>query len=490
MCTLKPYNLIARFSSTETENHEVESSKILNERFKLGIKSVPPELSQYNSSKAREDWNKDRAFENDLPPSMKEISDDTENLLKIILGRNYSKMVRGIRIWGGTAYSPGDGKVLVPQFFSLSNKYFVMLMLHEALGHGTDPAVFLAPENGFKYPPEIFYNLEIAKWQMLSQSWSVPGEYLNLPEDEIHKVVWATSGRAVVEKYYFDNKNFSNLEGALKLKELMDQTASELNMAPDTIVYTKKFNYLLGQKIQIEMANGSEFFIQNSYEDNLSGSLVEIFAEMIKWSLLPKSMLSDDPRGLSTATKTQNNPIIQAAVRSWLENIRGETVDLDNVREDLYKYYLTLPPVIPPPVPKVGSIAPTQSATPMVSPTLTHDQMNYQKAQEIKDQFLVGQKLPPTQDTVLSTYLNLYLEIDRIYPRAGEEHGDPERSILVFDPPTLNVWETEKITQAMRNSRLDNLFLKIAKKEALLQIEKDELAKDIETLKFYLVKGF
>jgi len=42
----------------------------------------------------------------------------------------------------------------------------------------------------------------------------------------------------------------------------------------------------------------------------------------------------------------------------------------------------------------------------------------------------------------------------------------------------------------MRNSRLDNLFLKIAKKEALLQIEKDELAKDIETLKFYLVKGF
>lgn len=427
-------------------------NQLMKSRLELGLTSFPKEVSTYQPDRAVVLWNEAKAdFSNQLPPTAKKVGQVTELFLQTVYEPAVKKTIKGIKNGEGTYFDLGDRFIGYPQFYGQNKLNFLMTMAHEGAGHGVDPGPCSY------YPPEMFFKLEAAKWRMLSRAFSVEGQLLNLPEDSVHKQIYAYLGRTAVEAYV-KNPEFSKLLGSSEIRDLVSE------VKPEDAKFTKRLVYIFGQRVHKEMMSGKKFFLQEGYENQLTNSLVEIYAEMVKWTLISPSMFPpSDTSGIEAARKIQADKEIFEGVKETVEIIRGGTVDMERLKNTLTNLYDQLPDVLEeiPASPKLSQ--PTSTS----APTLTPEQVVYQRANELTTMFLKGREIPEeifsNLDTESRSSLGKYLNLCRIilgkYPRAGEEHLDPEMSIEAFDPPTMNFWETEEITASMKNSVFKEVFL-------------------------------
>lgn len=440
-------------------NHLELAIQVLDERKKLGLKSIPREILEYKPTEAEQKWRQtDTNFTSELPPSLTELSRIVELFFETIYSREGFRTVKKVSPGGGTAFGidAGQRSVIFPLFYDGNYLRALMVVVHEAGGHGIDPFFY------DYYPPHMFFPLEVARWQMLSRSFSLEAEYFNLPEDSIHTKVTYELGKRAIKALVEKPETFSTLQGSEIIRQLIHITAVELQTGAK-IIYTKRFAYKLGKKLLPSLRNGQEYFFQTEYESSLTDGLSEIYAEMIKWSLLPiEEMAAEGDRAVRTASLTQADETITAAVKSTIEVIRKSPVELGELRQRLRETLVKLRKDLSPPaanpqtIPAVASetvIDRTVATSPQEQQKIDLDTLITSLKQGQADSYTqLLSKVEPEITATAKKYFDLYQKIISLYPGAGEEHNNLEVGIEVFDPPHLNFWESEQITSIMKDS--------------------------------------
>lgn len=429
---------------TETASaDEVPSKKLREEmmtyRRRLRLRREPKEFETYSPLQATIDWYSTPAyFRSELLSLQSYIGPAAEGFLKAAYPKNITKLVRGIAEDTGIFFINAIDRrlILLPSYYQPNILEVALLTYHEGAGHGVDPEMFSG------YPPEKFFELEAAKWQMLSQADSIPGQFLNSPDDTIHRQVFANVGRLAGQAYVLD-RNFAVSPSAGVIKDAVGKVAKLLGVNTTKPVFTKRFCYDLGQLLYPEIKNGRVFSFQDAFEDVFSIVLGEIYAEMIKWSLIPVDLI---PAGNETvrnsAVQTQNNPVIRQAVERTIKSVSEEPANMDIIHERIRRIYFEVQPV-----PVAVSIHNPESLREQpVMATIK------QTASLGPDWFVINQMtrgLDPETKATLEEYFLLRYKLLSNYSGAAARNVDPEEDIKAFDPPFLHAWESDEVARAV-----------------------------------------
>lgn len=313
-------------SIAETVNPEELSKQILNHRKSLGFKSLPSGIVEASKTKDFPIGLEKSQFKNELPMPIEHYGSAAQEVLKATFGENYSAIIHGIRSFAkgtGISYEQSTQSILVSkdvwQFISFTE--FPNHVLHEGAGHGTDPDD--PTRNKMIYSKEDLWKIESAKWAMLSQAFSIPKEFLNQPDDGVHRSIGLDLGNRILDKiqngktdWFSDKTTLSQVKTALgKTLYLKNRKGHE-----EEIMDSGWDIYIKLIKEEVEFSQTFQEEMEKIFESHLG----EIYAEMIRIAILHPKLLA-------------SNQIIATSVKQIIETVRGEPVDFEKLRQEIYK---------------------------------------------------------------------------------------------------------------------------------------------------------
>lgn len=460
----------------EHQEHMEYLITALAHRTKLGLKSIPDTILNYKPKEATEQWSTEwGTFSGNLPPSMQSLNTIVKDYIQTAYSNQSFKTIREVKLGDGTSFHPSMDErfITFPLYYNASKLWTFMVVAHET-AHGVDPELY-------NYPPELFFRMWKAKWLMCAQAWDVEGQFLNHPDDFLHKHLNYQVGKEAARSCRWDD-DFDQKPGSQLIRSVIEEVKQKLGVVAETkdIVYTRRFVYEMGILLTKKIREGQlDTFLQELYESTLSWGMVETWAEMMKWGFLPPQIY-DFEDGKKAAETTQQNPEIVYGVQETLSILQSKELDFAQEQEHIvqvFEHFQTLPSY--------------EEQAPLVEKT--EEELQEEHAWDLINDFLKGgtalqdevlPKLSGKPLDLFTRYLVAYQDIIRDFPGASEFHHDPEAAFNVFDPKYLAAWNTDFIMEVMNRDTLKNLIKEILrgedKTEQILQLEQDDRLEWIE----------
>lgn len=455
-------------------SHEQRQSleDIKSYRKDLGLNYEPYELIKAiikNAEKTENNAELPPPFDtSEVPKFNFSYAERVREICQTILGNNFSRLIKGISLDINSPYgfffNSSTRKVqlgsqvneipLVPDF-----NHFTA---HEALGHGTDPDI-----DGHQiYTLDQMLKVELGKWMALSRMFDIKDQFLNHPGDMMKPFLARKVGQEVAFAFFHQQEQQSlNWIGAPILYDKINTIAKNRGCSIEEL----KFNKAACKEIGLEIIAGIRdrgVKLKNSakyaYEDGMATVGHEIYAEMVRYSLITPELIGYDQvvlsgialalRGASDGQfdfnnaieifKTAGEEIIQRneveqqiISKSNEENTEDEENFVSEESESMEKNELEQE--------IIGDLAEIE--------TREKTYEDHLKSGTMKDESW----LPPEILSLAKTYLSFIQKIVEYYPfmlRAEYAHLDES-----FDP-NMHIWEIQEIETALESSFTSRLI--------------------------------
>lgn len=455
------------FDNIDRLRLSVEARKMLPEivefREKLGLKGPPEEVE--NVLHTKKDWlSKSPDFINDLPSKNQSYGMRIANVMEAVFGDNNTRLVRGARVnpdnpWG-MSFDYRD------RFCNISDAIhsvpieseFTGYVLHEAVGHGSDPAMARTI-----YPPEILIRVEHGKWMALSQALSVEGQFFKHPEDLTYPLLKRKIGEAV-GRFFVNGKKGQSItsesQGWALIEKVIVSISKQKEVQPERLKFNKQTCSLIGEAV-IDMITKGKLVLagklEEEYQSGLEAACREIYAEMIKYALLYPEKIENNHNIISgvsqifTAISGQDLPIQQR--RRQVQSLSQEVID-QNYNEKTFVYDNEEPPT------ELPSL--TTTLTPEKADVIQTEQDEFRSREKDYIGFISDGRLPESlslteaEKTTVAAYSSPFIKINRKYPSLLNMTG--QQYDTLFDPE-LHIWEIQEIEQAIDSGFIRNLIV-------------------------------
>lgn len=302
-------------------------NSIMEYRQAIGLSSPPPEIIE-NIVDPSDNWEyEEREFKNTLPKNIESYGLRVKEIIDATFAGYSDNLVTEVSVDesgpSNTAfYSGKPRKVVISRERKDTLTENDELILHEAVGHGSDPT--LSPR---LYPTDILLRVERGKWRMLSQSFSVDGQFFQHPGDLMFPSLKRDIGEQIA-KSFRDNQlesTVANSDSYSVVSDILTEISNEEGKPLGELKFNKRISRLVGDKVLTALKNGEIKFggdLNTLYENKLDEKLVEIYAEMMRMALA-------HPEDI------QYNEEILTGCQEIFSAIQDAPVNLDIIREVL-----------------------------------------------------------------------------------------------------------------------------------------------------------
>ena len=434
----------------------VESKKLLSEitkfRESLGLEGLPSEFVP--GLLKNEHWtSKLDNYADALPEKNRSYSLRIFEVIQKMFGSNATRLVKGSKT--DPQYPYGMSFEGETRFCNVSETVhnipiqdqFTDFVLHEACGHGSDPAI------GASYPPEILIRVEHGKWRALSKALSVPDQFLNNPGDLMFPLLKRSIGETV-GRFMTGNQNFPIVDeiSVSVVKDKVAKVTQARGKEPDTLEFNKAVCREIGEALITLLREGKVKFVgdlKQTYQDKMETACIEIYAEMVKYALLYSYQI-------------QNNTDIIEGIKEVISAIRGNSEiialreTIRNPSNDIVKRNEA----------EKAMIIPPESSEPI--PTLSPEEQEKARKEQVEFgrramafQIFVLQGLTPEilavsneQREEVQKFGALYHKVIQKYPMFLDT--STQQYDESFDPE-MHIWEIRQVEEAMDSGFIRNL---------------------------------
>lgn len=469
------------------EESQRKISHIRHYREQIGLAPYPDTIIQCVLQDNHEWQFESDPFSNELPETLYSYGMVNEHMQSVAFGNNAGRLVRRITVnsQAPSLYSfmgNASDRVCTIGYntSAIDLNGYMETALHEAIGHGSDPS-----DNPLLYPTNVLLDVELGRSQMLSQAFSVEGQFLNHPNDLMYPQLKRNIGEIIASQYYK-----GDLSPAFLKKEDGEIAQTVIDEEKDShfseLRFNKKVCERLGDSFIKLNANGELLFspeLAQFYSTRLESSLKEIYAEMVRLSM-------------SHPEELQHNTTLLEGCRAVLSAIQGKEVVLDEIRQSIF----ALPPEVVERQEVERSIqAALTPRSPLVSSPFYEDSPNKplilraQKEQVLfqqqKNDFLLFVDEGILPESSLMPFFRKHCEdyakarsiIEKEYPFL--KHITTAQYDMQFDP-NLDIWDIRKIETAMDNTYTRKLLADLIHSPQTIDI--DEVRKRTKVLSQFI----
>lgn len=472
---------------TVPENLRELFNSIMEYRAMIGLNSVPKELYE-SFQHPTEAWHyADRQFEISLPDHLKSYGMYTEDIINTTFGERAAQLVSTITVNpkepGMTAFQPDEPREFYTGYY-VSNTDILSdyndLVLHEAIGHGSDPVFTPQP-----YPSDVLFKIEHGKWRMLSQAFSVDGQFFNHPNDMMRPQFQRQIGEQVALHFRHNDLStlFSTEDSYKKVRGILENISREENIPLEHIKFNKRISRLIGQQVfdQVttnEVQLGEDLRIQ--YESQVETALVEIYAEMMRMSILHPDEIGQNPEIVQGCTEIlsaiQGKPVDLESIRIAIQNPRSEVVERNTFEKQLL---IDINDSDPKATPDIHISTPT--AEELARAKTQQEEIANQKREFTE--FTAYGKIPSSveKDTALHELLKAYAyTCSQIYTKYPDTNFVDD----LFDPQ-LDIWDIQNISNCLNAPFINQLIQNIHEDPA--EINRDDLKQKLDVIASFLI---
>lgn len=454
------------------EPEQIEGlGKIREYRIKLGLTPYPKTILE-SVIKGNTEWQfASDPFKNELPETLYSYGMLNEHLQNSAFGENAGRLVRRIQV---NPNSPNEFSFLGSSTDRVCTigyntsihplDSYGITALHEAIGHGSDPS-----DNSLLYPLPLLIDVEKGRAQMLSQAFDIEGQFYNHPNDLMYPLLKRKMGELIANRSYKGNLS-EVFEGEIApsvAKNIIHAECETQGPGAEELKFNKRMCERLGELFIDHNRSGAIPFspeVKKVYTTQLESSLKEIYAEMVRLTLMDASLVennNDIINGLTTVLSAiQGKDIDLEKVRSAMSAIPQEVVDRREMEVEWVAALLPKPPLHPEFGKSIGYDDNPQFLRARQQNT------NFVRQVDAFTQFVSEGKLP---DGVKSSYASaVCLEfaqarsaIEGVYPFLKTVTNPSLDS--QFDP-NLHIWEIHEVEGALANSYVRSLLTKLAEK--------------------------
>lgn len=425
---------------------------IVSFRESLGLEGLPPEVVA--GLLKREQWtSRPDNFINALPEKNRSYSLRIFEVIQKLFGNNATRNIKGAET--NPQFPNNMGFNRLNRFCNVCESVhnipiqdqFTDFVLHEACGHGSDPA------RGANYPPEILIRVEHGKWRALSQALSIPDQFLNHPGDLmfplLKKSIGETVGRFMTggqESPIVDDASLSIV------KQEVTRIARAKGKEPGSLKFNKRVCREIGETLTNLLREGKIKFLgdlKKTYQDKMEAACIEIYAEMVKYALIYPD-------------KIQNNSKVIGGITEVISAVRGES-DIVALREAIEK---PSEEILRRNAAEKALISPT--SVPLSTATLSPEeqerirkqQEDFERQEKAFQGFADNGRIPETmvildnqRETVqkfaahYSKLIQKYPTLQDTFTQQYDENFDPE----------MHIWEIREIEAAMNSGFVRDL---------------------------------
>jgi len=449
------------------EKYRLELQDIAFYRQRLGLSDIPTGLEQLLHNQPAETsvcckWEGDPPeYQCEVPEKnlsyaarnweLIEGAFGTNNATRLIAGsRSNPNYPYGMSFDGGTRFCNISDAV-----HDIKLDVYTDYGLHEACGHGSDPAV------GAKYPPEVLIAVEHGKWRALSKAFEIRDQFLNHPGDMVYPYLKKELGKKVAPMARGFIKT-SPVEEAYekKYRAMLEEIAKEKGLPLKDLKFNKAVCKDLGKRLAESVRSGTIRLskeVGSFYQDVLESGLVEIYAEMFKYSLRYPDLVGYDTDVIGGITEVCN--AVSGVTRSP-DDIRKATlvptpeVQERNRREKEYIEKLAKSEK------EAGTEITTLALTPEEEARIKEQEEEFTRKEKVFNDFCEGKiewaLMAKGSKDLISSYTRLYTRVLEKYPMLKDtfaQHLDES-----FDPD-LDIWNIEKVEYAVDTDFIRNLLL-------------------------------
>lgn len=421
-------------------------SEITTFRESLGLDGLPAEVQPGLLKKELWLSNPDNYIDA-LPEKNKSYSLRIFEVIQILFGTNATRNIKGSKPDQqhpyGMSFDRGS------RFCNVSDSVhdihikdqFTDFVLHEACGHGSDPAV------GASYPPETLIRVEHGKWRALSQALSIPDQFLNHPDDLMSPMLRRSIGEAVGRFITGDQSNpMVDNQSVATVEQEVSEIARSRGKDVNSLKFNKRVCKEIGESLITLLREGKIGFVgelKKTYQDKLENACVEIYAEMVKYALVYPDKIQNNTHVIGGITE-----VISAVQGKSLEDMVALRNAIAKPSEEVLKRNgaekaMILPATSP-------SSAPTLS--PEEQEKARKQQEDFERGERAFQSFVENGTIPEAivisdnQRETIQKFATLYSKIIQKYPTLKDTFAQEYDEN--FDPE-LHIWEIREIEFAM-----------------------------------------
>ena len=430
--------------------------EIIGFRKELGLEGLPVEAVRALSDTSKREWpNHPAPFENRLAEKNKSYGLYLEQVLKHSFGERYTFFVREVNPDPTKPSLTLDYETRASTIFdSVHNQSnirgFLPTLVHEGDGHGSDP--FLAEIGGLKIPLDVFVRMDHGRWKALSQALSIPGEFLNHPEDAMYPNLKRNVGRAVAEALVLKKDQTGLVDAGSKeeLDKIIAEIAREQKAAPDEVKFNKRACYKIGDGLlNLRRQNMVKFQpeLQQRYQDAMDyQTLHEIYAEMVKYAILYPDQINYDQSIISGITE------IFSAIQGRPVMLKELKLHIENPDQEITRRFEAEEQALSQSVPAAGS-SPVPTLTPEELARINKEEQERLHRQDLYDKFWTNgiwpeeppfSQVPADQNEVLKAFMRRRHVVFSSHPGSAEMF-----TLNTSFDPQLDIWDIETIHAAM-----------------------------------------
>lgn len=424
-----------------------ETDKMLSEivafRKSLGLKRLPAEVIPGLVKKERWLGNPDN-YVDALPEKNRSYSMRTFEVIQKIFGDNATRIIKGSK---SDPYHPYGMSFDGPsRFCNISDSVhsipledqFTNYVLHEACGHGSDPAL------GASYPPEILVRVEHGKWRALSQALSIPGQFLSHPEDQMFPLVKKSVGE-IVGRFMVGEHSIPivDVQSYSTVRNVVARIASEKGKNIDAIKFNKAACRKIGEELIDLLRKGRIKFVgdlKDSYQSSMEDACIEIYAEMIKYALLYPDKIqynSDVIGGITEVISAIGGKSNIVELRESINKPSEEILRRNEAEKAIFS--------------QVPATQPFTTLTPEEQERLRIQQSEFEKNKKAFQHFSENSDVQTLtisdgQRDDVARFTTLYGEVIQKYPMLIDTFN--QKNDESFDPE-MHIWEIREIERAV-----------------------------------------
>jgi len=474
-------------------NMEEQLSEINKYREKLGSTALPAELADLENNFMEnfisvEVWKDPVEVKVEMPIMTRSYGEVVKDVMEKMYGEKSGRLVHSVyndeQNPYGIFFKKSDRKVSLSWTISDIPLYpnFIDFALHEAAGHGSDPAV-----EGIKYPTSMLLGVEKGKWRALSKALSIEGQFFNHPGDQMYPVFKKNLGEAYARELVLEKRIPAYGKGLNSLEGPLVGLAQQQEVPVSDIKFNKQACFIIGHilaaaKISKEISFNDN--LQKAYNEQMDNALAEIYAEMIKYTILYPDRINHDEDILGgveeiCAAISGNEQVDLKGIRSSIFQINTELAELRREEEELGAIAMD---IIDEPKDAV--------ATELVAENVQEFKEAFEGHNEQEKRFLEFIRLgeiPEDANQLNEEEQELFREYAKVcsiliskYPTlidTGRWNVDWQ-----FDPP-LHVWEIREVEEAIRT---DHIRITLEYPRMLTVVENKKFVED----KIVVMKNF
>jgi hypothetical protein len=415
------------------------------------LPSLPDELKEEQNAAPRDLEKFTTTFENNLPSFMSSYGERVKQLSSIIFGPLSEGIVRSVTMNPSlTSYASFEQET---RELTLSRNIhtghpidngFLDIFMHEVAGHGSD----LRNTKGLFSAPDRIRGAH-GKSRALSQALLVEGQFLHHPGDQMLPKIQLGLAMSIGQKYVDKSIQDYIKSGMDNLLNALDQKAKEKGIKKEDLRFTRRTCVELGSELFYNVLTKRIILtgeLYDSYVNTVEGALDEIYAEMVRYSILyPEKIFYNREiiEGVTEELSTlYRKPIDLVELREKIIEVPDEILRKFNEENDFLKNQE-----------KLNAIMTPEQKEQMKQETKRLEQMDIDFEKLTTEATLPESFYEFSQEIIdtMQRYANALTKVYTMHP----EIKTALTNDLLFDP-NLHVWDTMEIASAANPNRIWN----------------------------------